>query len=539
MLAALILLANQTVFPLSDGRGELEWVSPCSFRVARYWGKAPAGETPINPEAVPVTGSDRGATVRFATGCVTVEVEKATLRLEVTGRAGRVLVDAAAPRRTPQGLVVERAALPGESFFGLGPRADPSADLRGRRVAAARPLLISSLGYGEFFPLSGSYVYDLALSQPDRRRVVLQGLDRVEYFIYYGVTPREILEEHAALTGTFAALDSRAFQLLEPAQVPRSATRIAARGQGSWTSLRETVQSLVHASWSALLVSAVDLSPYQNAPDLLFARAAQLGAVVPILYAVPHRPGPLRWTQEMRRRLTPYLVTCAYEARQFGFPMLRPIAMQSPGDREAAARETTEFMLGDALLAAPIFTPAGRRTVYLPAGTWTNLRTDQVYRGRQTIDIQAAENELPLFAKHASVLPLASLDEADLLTLTYFAGHGAEFLLLEEDANAVSQFHAAPAGDMLRLEILSARERTYEWIVRHASSCGKVVSGGVEFTPVKSRCELRTGTWFRDPANNEIRIRTLVPAGSERILHLETGDSTLNTPISRRMGSAK
>ena len=544
MRAALLLLlalfagrpgapSNLSVFRLSDGDGELEWISPCSFRLARYWGKAPPSGQAINPEMVKVSQSDRGSSVRFSTGCLTVEVEKATLRLEVSGQAGRVMTDAAAPQKTAQGLVVERAAVPGEAYFGLGPRAAPSADLRGLEITAARPLLISSLGYGEFFPMGGSCLYDLARARPDRRRVTLKGTDHVEYFFYYGPTPREILGEHASIAGTFSGYDSKAFRILESSEVPRAATRIAVRGPGSWTSLEESVRSLVHASWSALLVPALDLSPYEAGPDLLFARAAQLGAAVPVVYASLPRGGQgalqetYRRTAEMRKRLTPYLATCAYEARQFGFPMIRPIAMQSPGDRQAAARETTEFMLGEALLIAPIFTPEAHRTVYLPAGAWTNLRTSQIYKGRQTIRIQAVQDELPMFAKHVSILPLAPPEDRDLLTLNYFAGGAAECLLMEEDREAVSQFHAAPAGGIMRLEIQSAKRRTCEWIVRHAGPCREVVSGGAAYVQVKSSDELRPGSWFFDQAKNEIHIQCLVSAGEERIIHVTPGSRPL------------
>jgi hypothetical protein len=515
--------ANRTTFPLADGRGEIEWISPCSFRVSRYWGRAePPGEA-LTPEPIKVSIRGRGRVLRLATDCVAVEVERETLRIAVTGRTGPVLSDAAPPRRSASEIVVERLAPAREAFFGLGPRASESANLRGLEVAAVKPLLLSSLGYGEFFAPGPGYFYDLARGAAERRRVTIRGADRLQYILHYGPTPREILAEHARVAGTFSDYGPDSLGLLRPREVPRAATRIGVRGEGSWKSLEESVRSLVHASWSALLVPALDIAPYEGGPQILFQRAAQLGAVAPVLYRSGERSreaAALRQAEELRRQLAPYLTTCLYEAQQFGLPLIRPIAMQSPGDGPAAAAETAEFMLGDAILVAPVFSPAGAKRVYLPAGTWTDLHTNLIHKGRQTISIQPEANRTPLFAKHMNVLPLASLDHPGLLLLNYFAGGAAECLLIDRDGDSVSQFHAAPAGDLLRLEILSGAAREYEWVVRHAQPCGRVAAAGTDYERITPTAALKPGSWFYDPLKREIRIRCAAGRGEEVVLHL-------------------
>jgi hypothetical protein len=319
--------------------------------------------------------------------------------------------------------------------------------------------------------------------------------------------------------GTFDPLDAAAFRILRPEEVPGAATRIAVRGAGSWTSLQESLRSLVHASWSALLVAALDVSPYQAAPDPVRMRAAQLASVVPVVYASAPDAFP-QSAAALRRGLTSYLMTCAYEARQLGVPLIRPVGMQSPGDLSAAANLTDEFMLGDALLVAPMVTPAGERTVYLPAGTWTDLRTNRIYKGRQTLKIQAGPLELPVFAKHLAVLPLRQEGKADLLELHYFSGPAAEFLLMEEDGAGVSQFHAAPAGEIVRLEIVSAKKRVYEWVLHHAASCRQVTSNGADAIRVDSVGKLKSGSWYYDRLRKEVRIRWALAEGAERIIQV-------------------
>lgn len=65
-----------------------------------------------------------------------------------------------------------------------------------------------------------------------------------------------------------------------------------------------------------------------------------------------------------------------------------------------------QYMLGDSLLAAPIFREDGEVEYYLPAGKWVNLLTRQVLEGpgwhRGVFDYHA----LPLMVRPNSILPM-------------------------------------------------------------------------------------------------------------------------------------
>jgi alpha-glucosidase (family GH31 glycosyl hydrolase) len=130
------------------------------------------------------------------------------------------------------------------------------------------------------------------------------------------------------------------------------------------------------------------------------ARASQLAALIPVVYAPsPEMPA-------FRARMLPYLETYGWEARDRGIPAVRPLAMQFPEDAVAAAR-TDEFMSGDEILVAPLLEPGGKRSVYLPRGIWTELRTGAVYKGRQEIAVEAPPDWTPLFARNGMLVPLA------------------------------------------------------------------------------------------------------------------------------------
>ena len=61
--------------------------------------------------------------------------------------------------------------------------------------------------------------------------------------------------------------------------------------------------------------------------------------------------------------------------------MMRAMLLEFPDD-PACDYLDRQYMLGDALLVAPIFTPDGMVDYYLPAGRWTNFLTGAGDRGR-------------------------------------------------------------------------------------------------------------------------------------------------------------
>ena len=83
----------------------------------------------------------------------------------------------------------------------------------------------------------------------------------------------------------------------------------------------------------------------------------------------------------LRMRLLPYLYGLFEEAARTGAPVLRPLLFEHPDD-PATYTADDEFLLGDALLAAPITRPGiEHRHVYLPAGTWVQWWTGERVEG--------------------------------------------------------------------------------------------------------------------------------------------------------------
>jgi alpha-glucosidase (family GH31 glycosyl hydrolase) len=172
-------------------------------------------------------------------------------------------------------------------------------------------------------------------------------------------------------------------------------------------------------------------------------------------------------------------------------------------------------MLGDEMLIAPIYTASDKRSIYLPPGIWTNLATNEELQGRRSIEVET--NGLPVFARNGTIVPL---DSASGMALHYFPKLGAEFFILEKDANAWTQVHAAPAADAMRLEIESKVARDYEWVVHHVERPSSVGFEERKYAEAASREAMAAPGWFYDAALKNLHVRARVEAGEDRVIHV-------------------
>lgn len=514
------------IFTLPDGNAVLEWLSNSSFRFCRAWEGAScklAGTAADNE--IEVAEEDKRTHLEFRSGDLSVAVEKGSLRLRVASADGKQLLsDTSGISRGAGGISVKREAAEAERFYGLGAR-DGSVEIRGEVVEATKPFLISSLGYGLHHTSPGSYVFDLAASKPDSYEILIRGASWLEFQFYYGPTPKRILEKHREGAETPSAMRKWQFGILQRAQLPGTAAVLPEPSDGSWSSLQGSVRSMVNGALSAILIPAFDLSPYVSSDASVCRRAMQLGSIAPVLFMSdfvlfsPKRFPAFEAALRLRRRLAPYLLTYAEEARTTGIPMIHPLPVQFPKDAEAGHPDD-EFMLGDEILAAPICTGASSRPVYLPMGFWTELKTNRSHKGRQTIEVKGNGDEIPLFMKNGSIVPFAASSESGPMELHYIPRLAAEFFLLEPERGAYTQFHAAPSGELIRLQIESVESRMYEWVVHHVPQPREVKSGGKLYKRAKELKDLQPGGWYYDPMAETIRIRARVAAGQDHVAYI-------------------
>ena len=70
-----------------------------------------------------------------------------------------------------------------------------------------------------------------------------------------------------------------------------------------------------------------------------------------------------------------------------------------------------QYMLGEALLVAPVFSFDGFVDYYLPAGQWTNLLTGQPIEGGRWIREKHDTLSIPLLARHGYQIPISISDD--------------------------------------------------------------------------------------------------------------------------------
>lgn len=106
-----------------------------------------------------------------------------------------------------------------------------------------------------------------------------------------------------------------------------------------------------------------------------------------------------------RHALIPYIYSMACVSARESVPMLRAMLLEYPED--ARARELDlQYMLGNSLLIAPPF-DREEYTVYLPVGKWLDLRTKEILEGGNDITVCPGIEELPVFLKANSPLPVS------------------------------------------------------------------------------------------------------------------------------------
>jgi alpha-glucosidase (family GH31 glycosyl hydrolase) len=152
--------------------------------------------------------------------------------------------------------------------------------------------------------------------------------------------------------------------------------------------------------------------------DELYTRWLQFAVFTPILR--PHGSGhpsePVYWsdkTQEivrnymkLRYAMLPYNYTLAYQNATTGSPLMRPLFYQYPADT-AACNYENQYMWGENLMVAPVI-EKGKQTqsIYVPEGQWFDFHTGVEYTGKKRIDFQLNIENIPVFAKAGSFIPM-------------------------------------------------------------------------------------------------------------------------------------
>jgi alpha-glucosidase (family GH31 glycosyl hydrolase) len=311
------------------------------------------------------------------------------------------------------------------------------------------------------------------------------------------------------------------------------------------------------STWGSDIGGFFALGTRSVTPELL-KRWIQFGLVSGVMraqetgIAVPEKDRPRVYEPEivpvwrryakLRTQLHPYVAAADAEYQRSGLPIMRHLALDSPGDPAAASRED-EFLFGPDLLAAPVIEPGAReRRAYLPRGAWIDLwraagyversgalrlgRVRAVLPGRREAIVPAPLEELPLFVRAGAVLALLP---ADVETLSeHGSDAGIVHLRDRRDRMTLLAFpRGTTASEMNRRERLRSRERRGSWTLRIDGARRRTYSLQASLATLRRPLRpcrvtldgrpLRRRAWRWDATRRVLRVRFATRRGALRV----------------------
>lgn len=191
--------------------------------------------------------------------------------------------------------------------------------------------------------------------------------------------------------------------------------------ESSWEEMKQTVFTTLGMSLSGLPYVGSDTGGFWGDPSAeLFTRWFQMASFMPFFRThsgktfKPREPWEfgepyvtiLREAAKTRYRLLPYLYSVFYNTHVTGYPVIRPIFWIDSS--YVTKTDTTEFILGDSILVAPVTSEgASAVSVNLPGKGWYDFHNPENYHSENNVTVQVTMEKLPVFVKEGSIIPTA------------------------------------------------------------------------------------------------------------------------------------
>lgn len=194
----------------------------------------------------------------------------------------------------------------------------------------------------------------------------------------------------------------------------------------------------------------------------------------------------VRFFTEWKCRLMPYLYAASAQAAETGSPVMRAMMLEFPDDPGCDYLDR-QYMLGDSLLVAPVFSENGDVSVYLPTGRWTHLYTNQEVTGgwrKERHDF----NSLPLYVRPNSLIAIGNNSQKP--DYDYTDSTAFHLFALEDGALAQAVIPAADGSTQFTLSVrregkqlhVSGTGNAHNWslCLRNIHSVSVATNGSVQ-----------------------------------------------------------
>ena len=164
----------------------------------------------------------------------------------------------------------------------------------------------------------------------------------------------------------------------------------------------------------------------------------------------------VRFFTKLKARIMPYLYKTAVDTSKSGVPTMRSMILEFTEDRNCAYLDK-QYMLGDNLLVAPVFSEDSIADYYLPAGIWTDFFTGEVVEGGKWIAEKCDYLDIPLMVKANSIVAIGANDEKP--DYDYAEGVELRAYALENGVEAATTVYGMDAKATLNASFLRKDNR--------------------------------------------------------------------------------
>lgn len=192
----------------------------------------------------------------------------------------------------------------------------------------------------------------------------------------------------------------------------------------SWGGLFSQPEIALQMGMQGLAYMHSDLGGFaggEKIDDELYVRWLQYGVFQPIFRPhaqehIPPEPVYQAYRTELfakdainlRYQLLPYNYSLAFRNSTQGYPLMTPLFYYETDNPNLLTYDSA-YMWGDAFLVSPVKKPGAMyQEIYLPKGNvWIDFLTNQVYKGGNTIKYALSMNNIPVFIKGGSFIPMS------------------------------------------------------------------------------------------------------------------------------------
>lgn len=271
----------------------------------------------------------------------------------------------------------------------------------------------------------------------------------------------------------------------------------------NYPSMAESLRAGLSFGMSGFGFWSHDISGFEDeaSPDL-YKRWTQFGLLsshsryhgssqykVPWLYGDEAVTVSRKFTK-LKMKLMPYLLHQAYRTHQTGVPMMRAMVLEFPDD-PACADIDTQYMLGDDLLVAPVFSPNGEARFYVPdtnGQPWLNMLTGQAYAPGRWYTEHYDYLTMPLLVRPGAAIAFGQTDETAVYQyadnpIIHVYGQPAQtvtVLLPNEHGATVAQVTLSGQDGHLRVSNSTILAGTVVWHTAHDETRYRLVGNTLQ-----------------------------------------------------------